>query len=188
MKGGRRRPGPVPLRARGPGNSRKSRGLPTGEAQGGTESASRPPALQRPVQVAYSGRRGELLLLRLRIIFLGLAAASCAGGSDDTPSLPDAGGGFDAAGDAAAGCRNDLDCVDRIACSIDHCEAGACVHEPCLDCCEEGLVCNPTLGCVDAPEPCTTNEECRDAIRCTLDSCRDATFCDHVPEDGLCAA
>ncbi len=85
-------------------------------------------------------------------------------------------------------CARDLDCADRIACTIDHCDEGACTHEPCTDCCMGALVCDEALGCVPAPQPCTTDSECRDAFACTLDRCRDRTFCEHVPESSLCRA
>ncbi|MFO0713573.1 MAG: putative metal-binding motif-containing protein [Sandaracinus sp.] len=85
-------------------------------------------------------------------------------------------------------CTRDLDCVDRIACSIDHCTSGACTHEPCPDCCPGALVCDPGLGCGPAPEPCTTDAECRDDVPCTIDRCRDRTACEHVPEPALCSA
>lgn len=83
-------------------------------------------------------------------------------------------------------CARDLDCADRIACTIDHCEGGACTHEPCADCCMGSLVCDEILGCVPAPQPCTTDGECRDAFPCTLDRCRDRSFCEHLPESALC--
>jgi hypothetical protein len=89
------------------------------------------------------------------------------------------------AGDGAS-CRHDIECADRIACSIDRCVAGECRHDPCVDCCPEGLTCELPLGCVREPEPCTSDGDCRDAIRCTLDACRDRR-CEHRPENGLCA-
>lgn len=83
-------------------------------------------------------------------------------------------------------CTRDLDCADRIACTIDHCEDGECVHDACADCCPADLVCDPGLGCGPAPEPCTTDAECRDDVPCTLDRCRDRMFCEHLPEPALC--
>ena len=90
-------------------------------------------------------------------------------------------------GPAPGTCTRDLDCADRIACTIDHCEEGACTHEACVDCCIGSLVCDEALGCVPAPQPCTTDAECRDAFPCTLDRCRDRMFCEHVAENALCA-
>jgi len=84
-------------------------------------------------------------------------------------------------------CTRDLDCADRIACTIDHCEDGECVHDGCLDCCPGSLVCDPGLGCLPAPVPCTTDAECRDDVPCTLDRCRDRMFCEHLPEPALCS-
>jgi len=60
----------------------------------------------------------------------------------DVP-LPDAPMGADA---GPRSCSNDLDCADRIACSVDHCVLGACEHEPCPDCCPGALSCDPGLG------------------------------------------
>jgi hypothetical protein len=88
--------------------------------------------------------------------------------------------------DAAAPCDNDQDCDDGIACTVDHCEEGTCVHTPCEDCCEEGLSCLPDFGCGPAPLPCTTDEACVDDIRCTLDRCLDETYCQNLPQNGLC--
>ncbi len=102
----------------------------------------------------------------------------------DVP-LPDAPMGPDTGPRA---CSNDLDCADRIACSVDHCVLGACEHEPCPDCCPGALSCDPGLGCVPAAVPCTTDAECRDDIPCTIDRCRDRRFCEHLPEPGLCRA
>jgi hypothetical protein len=93
---------------------------------------------------------------------------------------------IDASRDGAAGsCAVDLDCADRIACTIDDCIEGACEHRACVDCCEGALVCDVSLGCTTPPEPCDADEDCSDAVRCTLDACRDG-FCDHRPQSSLC--
>jgi hypothetical protein len=89
--------------------------------------------------------------------------------------------------DAGIQCTGDHECDDRVACTIDTCTTnGLCERRPCLDCCDEGLECVPGFGCRTAPTPCTTDEECRDDVRCTLDYCRDATSCVHEPEPALC--
>ncbi len=103
------------------------------------------------------------------------------------------GSDFDASGilvDAGrmGACDTDLDCADRLACTIEHCVSGRCESTPCVDCCDDGLVCDLSLGCVGAPVPCTTDAECRDAVPCTLDRCRDAMFCEHRAQDSLCDA
>ncbi|MFH1435342.1 MAG: hypothetical protein ABIJ56_06465 [Pseudomonadota bacterium] len=89
-------------------------------------------------------------------------------------------------GDIAPECGSDMDCNDGIACTVDHCEDGACVNDPCEDCCPDGLTCIPDYGCGTAPKPCETDEECKDDIACTLDRCRDETFCENIPQNGLC--
>src|SRR5690349_10465634 len=87
----------------------------------------------------------------------------------------------------ATACTVDVTCDDRIACTIDHCASGTCTHEPCADCCPSGLSCEVGYGCRAGRMPCTTDAECGDAIPCTLDRCRDAMFCEHQPQDGLCS-
>jgi len=83
-------------------------------------------------------------------------------------------------------CAVDLDCNDTIACTIDHCEMGACTHDACTDCCPEGLSCEPAFGCRTAPEPCNEDVECADGVPCTIDRCRDGEFCEHLPQAELC--
>ncbi|MFO0651505.1 MAG: putative metal-binding motif-containing protein [Polyangiales bacterium] len=92
----------------------------------------------------------------------------------------------DASLDGATRCTSDPMCDDRIACTIDHCRAGTCTHEPCTDCCPDGLQCMAGYGCGRAPTPCTTDSECGDGIRCTLDRCRDGRFCEHSAQESLC--
>ncbi|MBI5501678.1 MAG: putative metal-binding motif-containing protein [Deltaproteobacteria bacterium] len=118
-----------------------------------------------------------------------LLAAGCAtsGGSTDAvgdAEPPDDAG--DGAGDGGTACTRDRDCDDRISCTIDHCGDGTCVHEACTDCCPDGLSCYVGLGCGPAPTPCTTDGDCGDGVRCTLDRCSDGSFCEHLPQDGLC--
>ena len=118
----------------------------------------------------------------------GIAAvllAGCSVGSDGS----DAGLEFPDATLADAGaveCARDVDCSDGIECTIDHCEDGVCVPEPCVGCCPDELECSDTLGCTEALVRCTEDSECVDEVRCTLDFCRDGEICDHMPRDGLC--
>ncbi len=89
--------------------------------------------------------------------------------------------------DGAAPCTTDRSCDDFIACTVDRCRAGSCAHEPCTDCCPEGLQCITNFGCGRPPRTCATNAECSDGIRCTLDSCSDARVCQNTPQADLCA-
>ena len=88
--------------------------------------------------------------------------------------------------DGPVSCTADIQCSDRIACTIDHCTGGVCTHDGCTDCCDDGLSCVPGFGCRVAPAPCTLDSECDDGIRCTLDRCRDATACEHLAQSDLC--
>jgi hypothetical protein len=61
-------------------------------------------------------------------------------------------------------------CDDDVACTVDRCEDGRCVHTP-----DDGLCpgerCSPTMGCV--PVVCTTDGECDDGDRCNgAERCR----------------
>jgi hypothetical protein len=123
-------------------------------------------------------------------VLFAMAALSSAGCTERTsaPPLPDAMFLFDASpGDAHvdAGCRIDLDCADRFACTIDHCMAGVCSHVACTDCCGAGRACDPISGCGPTPEPCVTDADCHDTQPCTLDACRNHV-CSHTPMDALC--
>ncbi len=123
-----------------------------------------------------------------------LLAAACSGHRDDarpTDAALDA-PAIDADADArpdvaTMGCSNDVDCDDRIACTVDRCRDHACAHDPCGDCCGEGSSCDPYRGCVPDAEACTTDDDCVDAVICTVDSCRSET-CVHAAESGLCGA
>jgi hypothetical protein len=121
---------------------------------------------------------------------LGVACATSAGTIDaatDMDALEEAVDGTGDGADSSGTCGRDRDCDDRIACTIDHCTDGVCSHEPCTDCCPERLQCLVGLGCGRPPTPCTTDEDCGDGVRCTLDRCADGSFCEHLPQDGLCA-
>jgi hypothetical protein len=107
----------------------------------------------------------------------------------ELPDVPLSDAAFDGRLDAprvdSGTCTRDGDCFDRIACTIDLCEAGRCSHEPCLDCCDTGLVCDPLRGCGPAPIPCTEDADCLDTVRCTQDFCRGG-FCEQRPNNALC--
>ena len=120
-------------------------------------------------------------LATLGVLFA--AASSCSPPHDTIPEDADLADGMEA---AAPVCDGDEDCDDLIACTINHCEEGLCVHIPCLDCCPKGWECVVDFGCGMAPTPCTTDDECVDSTACTLDRCRDATYCEHLPQNGLC--
>jgi hypothetical protein len=118
-------------------------------------------------------------------VLLALLALAAGCGRVDAPDPSDADTAD--AGDAAIEpCEIDGECDDLIACTVDHCAAGACVHVPCVDCCPEGRVCLPGFGCGQAPVPCDTDEECQDDTPCTLDRCRDGEQCEHLPQNTLC--
>ncbi len=119
---------------------------------------------------------------RVGVLFA-LSSIACS-----TGTVPRDAGSFDATipFEAGAQCGGDYDCDDHVACTIDECAGELCAHRPCLDCCDEGLVCVVCFGCRMEPTPCTTDEECLDSVRCTLDYCRGGTSCAHDPQPGLC--
>jgi hypothetical protein len=123
------------------------------------------------------------------LLVLAWLLAGCSVGSSGTA---DGGLGFDglmdARLDAGLVCDQDIECDDRIACTIDHCEAGSCTHTPCTDCCPDELTCVEGSGCIAGVTLCDTDAECGDGIPCTLDRCRDADRCEHAPEDALCGS
>jgi hypothetical protein len=47
-------------------------------------------------------------------------------------------------------------------------------------------MCSAGFGCGPARRACTTDAECADGVRCTLDRCQDGRFCENVPQSGLC--
>jgi hypothetical protein len=124
-------------------------------------------------------RVGSLALVLLLPLGAGCAQRAAA------PDVPIGDAQLDAARTDAGSCTLDAQCDDRIACTIDVCTAGSCVHSPCLDCCEGELVCDLSRGCAPAPTPCTEDADCLDTIRCTLDFCREG-LCDRRPQSGLC--
>ena len=71
-------------------------------------------------------------------------------------------------------CTADADCVDAVACTIDHCDlaTGVCSSAPDDTACDDALFCN-------GAETCSTSAGCRpgtppscdDALDCTIDAC-----------------
>ncbi|MDI7266756.1 MAG: MopE-related protein [Myxococcota bacterium] len=131
------------------------------------------------------------------ILLVSLAAACATTAGDEPPGDADAvGEALDDAGSAeetpgpddgeTPACRVDLDCNDRIACTVDRCREGRCVHLPCTDCCRDDLVCIPGRGCDAPPRPCAADGDCRDGVPCTIDRCGDDAVCEHIPHDELC--
>lgn len=56
-------------------------------------------------------------------------------------------------------------CDDEIACTVDRCVDGACIHTPNESLCGDEERCAPTIGCV--PNRCSTDAECDDGRFCT---------------------
>ena len=85
-------------------------------------------------------------------------------------------------------CQGDEDCQDDVACTIDVCERGACLHAPDHAACDDGVLCTmdsclPSSGCQNV----FSNAPCEDGLGCTIDTCdtaRDA--CVHDSCDSLC--
>jgi hypothetical protein len=77
------------------------------------------------------------------------------------------------------GCCTASECDDGIACTVDTCEGGVCVHTPDNDYCDDGIACtedrcrpsapnaDPVTGCAHAPN----NAYCDDENECTNDRC-----------------
>ncbi|MFK7990925.1 MAG: hypothetical protein AB8I08_33200 [Sandaracinaceae bacterium] len=103
---------------------------------------------------------------------------SDAGPRDAGP--PDA-GPPDAGPPDAGGCGASPACDDGIACTVDSCVDVACTFTPSNAACGDGMVCDPSLGCV----ACLTDAACDDSVPCTTDTC-DAGMCVNSPEDTVC--
>jgi len=84
----------------------------------------------------------------------------------------------------ASGCA----CDDGVACTIDVCRDGGCVHVPDPSACgDDGLACTSATcdvqrGCVHEPD----DVACDDAIACTADSCDGELGCVSEPSDAAC--
>ncbi|AKT38139.1 hypothetical protein [Chondromyces crocatus] len=115
-----------------------------------------------------------------------------AGGPTSTSGLGGAGGVGGGGGPSTSTgptCRDDSDCDDGIACTIDLCQMGNCVHTSANDLCDDGRFCtldrcDPFVGCLHEDASATL---CDDGIACTIDVCDDdAAMCLHEACDGRC--
>lgn len=119
-----------------------------------------------------AGQVGESLVRHLAIAtaitFLGLFATAC-GSTPSSSSLPDASNGqFDASACGPSGCD------DGVACTVDRCESGRCVHTPDSSRCPVGHTCD-MRGCT-AARPCAVDRDCGDQDPCTVqERCDPAT-------------
>jgi hypothetical protein len=96
---------------------------------------------------------------------------------------------LDAAVDARARCRSDLECDDRIDCTADRCvlSTGQCTHSADDRRCEDGLFCTGVERCAIDRGCVTTPVQCADSVSCTNDRCDEARRqCVHAPDDSLC--
>jgi hypothetical protein len=88
-----------------------------------------------------------------------------------------------------AGCTNDADCQDGVACTLDRCDPmlRVCTHAPRNALCDDGVFCNGDERC-DANLGCASGvRNCADAISCTKDSCDEGKkACVHAPDDMQC--
>lgn len=87
-------------------------------------------------------------------------------------------------GDGDGDCDSSADCDDSIDCTFDSCESGSCAHQAVDELCEEGEVCDPSIGCTTGG--CSTDEDCDDGHDCTIDSCAVGGVCNNQPVDALC--
>jgi len=85
--------------------------------------------------------------------------------------------------DAGVVCVSEAECDDALACTVDECVEGACVHRPSDDRCGDGQVCERT-GCVAVgcdPSACETRgcvmAECVDGECVRTDACADGAEC-----------
>lgn len=97
----------------------------------------------------------------------GSAGAPSAGGSAGSAGSPATGGGAGTAGSpanggaagtggAAGGCGS---CDDGVACTVDSCPSGSCIHTPDASLCGAGMICDPLQGCV-ASLVCASLDDC----------------------------
>lgn len=122
-----------------------------------------------------------------------MAVLALVGCGDD--ARPEDGGRSDTSSDAGADafdastgeCSTRAECDDGFACTIDDCEEGSCVHDPCTDCCPDALECVEGRGCTTRVA-CEENDDCIDGTRCTLDRCADDGYCAFEPANDLCEA
>ena len=72
-----------------------------------------------------------------------------------------------------------VSCDDFISCTADTCNAsdGACSHTPDDSVCSDGLMCDPTDGCIPRP-PCLADADCDDGAMCNgVETCDPAIGC-----------
>lgn len=111
------------------------------------------------------------------------AAVDAAEDGDVSDPTPDAGDGDSEAGsgDGGAGCASDDDCDDGIACTLDACEDGVCVHRlgsgSGASACPVGQYCDPNQGCVPG-HVCATDAQCEEKLG--DDPCKVHIYC-HKP-------
>lgn len=110
-------------------------------------------------------------------------SGSCVGSGDRCP-----GELCDEFLDLCVECFTLADCDDGVACTVEGCQSGTCLHVPNNALCSDGLFCNgaetcqATLGCQAGTPPCA------DSIACTVDACVESTdTCTYTPNDALCS-
>ncbi len=115
----------------------------------------------------------------------------------------------DEASDRCAACTQDPDCDDAVACTVDTCLDGDCVHasesQLCADdniFCNGSEICDPLAGCVSVGDPCLAagklcdenslscqdcliDAQCHDGVACTDDTCVDGS-CVSTTNDANC--
>ncbi len=93
-------------------------------------------------------------------------------------------------------CRSDEECDDGFRCTLDSCGVGGeCRNMPLDELCSSagpGSLCDPATGmpgtgCTEATG-CTGDEDCDDAVPCTLDTCGVDMACTHTPVNERCDA
>jgi hypothetical protein len=130
-----------------------------------------------------------------------VCSAGACGGSDTT--CP--GALCDPIGAACVECLDASDCDDVNDCTVDECSAGACLHTPLDESCDDGLFCTAADACVDGlcigsgdrcPDgicdetqgrcvACLQDGNCADGNSCTADMCVGGV-CLHAPLSGPC--
>ena len=121
--------------------------------------------------------------VRLSTALFALCVFGCSGSdapTSDASVAPD---------DVGRECANDLQCDDRIDCTVNRCVAGRCTYEPSAARCEAGSACDPVRGCL-ARRPCAVDSQCADTDACTgNERCvLPAGYCvyDALPNDTPC--
>jgi hypothetical protein len=104
----------------------------------------------------------------------GSDGSSGSAGSSDAAGGATGGSGGDASADAATCASN---CDDGVACTVDSCSAGICVHVVSTARCAAGSFCDLARGCIAYPA-CSTTQQCIDRWR--DDACKSNVTCDAV--------